>query len=132
MKLVDTDGKGVDGLSRNGVLANGKEYELDVIVWASGFVSPSVGTAASKAGIELTGRGGQRLEDKFQKNGVSTLHGVTSRGFPNLFWQGALQATGMFQLFERFKAAADHSLHSQSESDVSLGGPQHTCRIHYR
>lgn len=92
--LVDTDGKGIDGLSRNGITAGGKEYELDVIVWASGFVSPAVGTAASKAGIELTGRQGKRLEDKFQEQGVSTLHGVISRGFPGLFWPGPLQAGG--------------------------------------
>lgn len=95
MKLIDTDGKGIDRIWRNGVVAGGQEYELDVIVWASGFVSPAVGTPASKAAIYLTGKGGQRLEDKFRKYGVSTLHGVISRGFPNLFWPGPPQAGGM-------------------------------------
>lgn len=33
VELVDTDGKGLDGITRNGIQAGDKEYEVDVIIW---------------------------------------------------------------------------------------------------
>ncbi len=80
--LVDTEGKGVDRITEKGIVANGVEYELDCIVFATGF---EVGTdLARRNGHEVIGRGGQTLSGKW-KNGVSSLHGLTTRGFPNLF-----------------------------------------------
>lgn len=35
MKLVDTDGKGVERITTNGVVAGGVEYEVDCIVMVS-------------------------------------------------------------------------------------------------
>ncbi|KAK4504033.1 hypothetical protein PRZ48_004948 [Zasmidium cellare] len=122
VKLVDTDGKGIDGLSRNGVVAHGREYELDVIVWASGFVSPAVGTPASKAGIELTGKGGRLLEDEVRENGVSTLHGVVSRGFPNLFWPGGLQAAASPNQMFLLETLSAHVAYMVSEATKRTGG----------
>ena len=80
--LIDTDGKGVDRITEKGIVANGVEYELDCIVYATGF---EVGTSyARRAGYELHGRDGQTLTEKWA-DGVSTLHGLYSRGFPNVF-----------------------------------------------
>jgi cyclohexanone monooxygenase len=80
--LIDTDGKGVERITEKGVVANGVEYELDCIVYATGF---EVGTTyARRAGYEVYGRDGLSLTDKWAQ-GVSTLHGLYSRGFPNLF-----------------------------------------------
>ncbi len=80
--LVDTDGKGVDRITEKGIVANGVEYELDCIVYATGF---EVGTSyARRAGYEVHGRDGQTLTEKWA-DGVSTLHGLYSRGFPNVF-----------------------------------------------
>ena len=78
--LVDTQGKGVERITEKGIVANGVEYELDCIVYATGF---EVGTAfTQRSGYELHGRDGLTLTQKW-KDGVSTLHGLFSRGFPN-------------------------------------------------
>ena len=80
--LVDTQGKGVDRITEKGVVANGVEYELDCLIYATGF---EVGTSYTRrSGYELHGRDGQTLTQKWE-NGVSTLHGLLSRGFPNCF-----------------------------------------------
>jgi cation diffusion facilitator CzcD-associated flavoprotein CzcO len=86
--LVDTDGKGVDSATAEGFVVGGLEYPLDVIVLSTGYVSPSVGggSPAVRTGIEIYGRGGKSLDDKWKTHGASTLHGVCSNGFPNLFF----------------------------------------------
>ena len=57
--LVDTDGKGVERITRTGVVVAGVEYEVDCIIFASGF---EVGTEFSRAGRQRPGRaGGRRL-----------------------------------------------------------------------
>ena len=80
--LVDTQGRGVERITESGVVANGREYEIDCLVYATGF---EVGTSyARRAGYEIHGRGGISLTEKW-KDGASTLHGILSRGFPNCF-----------------------------------------------
>jgi cation diffusion facilitator CzcD-associated flavoprotein CzcO len=80
--LIDTQGQGVERITETGVVANGVEYELDCLIYATGF---EVGTAFTRrSGYELYGRGGQSLSEKWA-DGVSTLHGLTTRGFPNVF-----------------------------------------------
>jgi cation diffusion facilitator CzcD-associated flavoprotein CzcO len=87
--LIDTDGKGVDGLTERGVVANGVEYAVDCIVFASGF---EVGTDYTRrAGYDMTGRNGLKLSDKWA-DGVRTLHGVHVNGFPNMFLMSNSQA----------------------------------------
>ncbi|KAF2215974.1 hypothetical protein CERZMDRAFT_34840 [Cercospora zeae-maydis SCOH1-5] len=99
VELVDTDGRGVTRITENGVNFDGKDYEVDVLIWSTGFTSPGIGTAASRAGIELSGRDGKSLDDH-TRSGLSTLHGVTSREFPNLFWPGPQQSgTAPNQIF---------------------------------
>ena len=89
--LVDTDGKGVERITEKGVVAAGEEYELDCIVYATGF---EVGTEyAKRAGYEVVGRGGLTLTDKWS-DGVRTLHGLHIRGFPNLYMMSIAQ-TGL-------------------------------------
>nr|MEA2799336.1 hypothetical protein [Phenylobacterium sp.] len=80
--LIDTQGKGVERITEKGVVANGVEYELDCLIYATGF---EVGTEYTRrSGYELHGRDGLTLSEKW-KDGVSTLHGLHSRGFPNCF-----------------------------------------------
>jgi cation diffusion facilitator CzcD-associated flavoprotein CzcO len=80
--LVDTEGRGVERITEKGVVAGGVEYELDCLIYATGF---EVGTSyARRSGYELHGRGGVSLTEKWAE-GVSTLHGIHSRGFPNCF-----------------------------------------------
>ena len=87
--LVDTAGQGVDCITERGVVANGVEYELDCIIYATGF---EVGTEYSRrAGYEIIGRDGVTLTEKWA-NGASTFHGFHTRGFPNCFIISNLQS----------------------------------------
>ncbi|KAF9701859.1 hypothetical protein EKO04_000368 [Ascochyta lentis] len=87
--LVDTKGQGVDRLTEKGVVANGEEYDLDCLIYATGFELAN--EWSHKTGIEIYGRGGLFITEKW-KDGASTLHGWTSRGFPNCFWVSIVQA----------------------------------------
>jgi cation diffusion facilitator CzcD-associated flavoprotein CzcO len=89
--LVDTGGKGVEFVTERGVIVGDSEYEMDLLIFSTGFRSPAVGSPASKADVSVVGRDSQSLDVKWAE-AVSTLHGVMSRGFPNLFWPGPLQA----------------------------------------
>ena len=80
--LIDTDGQGVERITEKGIVVAGTEYEVDCIIFATGF---EVGTEYTRrAGYDITGRDGQKLSEKWA-NGVETLHGMQSHGFPNCF-----------------------------------------------
>ncbi len=80
--LVDTGGQGVERITERGVVVAGVEYELDCIIYASGF---EVGSAyTERAGYDPVGRDGVRLSD-YWADGMRTLHGIHVNGFPNLF-----------------------------------------------
>ena len=80
--LVDTQGRGVEAITAKGVIANGVEHELDCIIFATGF---EVGTEYTRrAGYDLIGKGGLKLSEKWSE-GIKTLHGLHTQGFPNLF-----------------------------------------------
>jgi len=86
--LVDTDGRGVERLTETGVVANGREYPLDCLIFATGF---EVGTAFTRrAGYDIVGRGGKTLSEHWS-GGLRTLHGLTAHGFPNCFFLGFTQ-----------------------------------------
>ena len=86
-------------MTPNGVHFQGIDFDVDVLIWATGFAGAGVGTVASRAGINVIGSNGQTLVEKFAEQGISTLHGVTSNGFPNFFWQGPQQAAGKSERF---------------------------------
>jgi len=80
--LVDTNGGGVERLTEGGVVANGIEYPVDCLIYATGF---EVGTGYTRrSGFELFGRNGRTLSEKWSK-GVRTFHGFHVAGFPNCF-----------------------------------------------
>jgi cation diffusion facilitator CzcD-associated flavoprotein CzcO len=87
--LVDTHGRGVEHITRRGVVVDGREYELDCLIFATGF---EVGTAYSqRSGYDLVGRGGLTLTQKW-KDGIRTLHGIHIHGFPNCFMMSIAQS----------------------------------------
>jgi cyclohexanone monooxygenase len=89
--LVDTKGRGVECVTEKGVMVDGREYELDCLIYASGF---EVGTDYTRrAGFEIYGRGGQSLTKKWA-DGVRTLHGIHTRGFPNCFFIVSITQSG--------------------------------------
>jgi cyclohexanone monooxygenase len=86
--LVDTMGQGVERVTETGLVYDGVEYEVDCIIFATGF---EVGTAYTRrAGFEIYGREGRTLTDHWKK-GLKTLHGFYSHGFPNCFHMGVTQ-----------------------------------------
>ena len=84
--LVDVSAaKGVEKITPAGVVANGQEYPVDCIIYASGF---EISTAfRRRVGFEITGRDGLSIFD-YYKDGFRTLHGHSSRNFPNWFYIG--------------------------------------------
>jgi cation diffusion facilitator CzcD-associated flavoprotein CzcO len=88
--LVDTLGRGVDEITEKGLVFDGVEYEVDCIIFATGF---EVGTSYTRrAGFEVTGRAGETLTSHWA-NGMKTLHGMAAHGFPNCFHMGITQNT---------------------------------------
>jgi cyclohexanone monooxygenase len=89
VSLVDTStAQGVERITKNSVIANGVEYEVDCIIFATGF---EVGTAwTRRAGYDIVGRDGVHLSD-YWASGMKTLHGFSSHGFPNCFLMGLSQ-----------------------------------------
>lgn len=89
VSLIDTQGKGVERITREGVIVAGKEYKLDCLIFATGF---EVGTSyARRAGYQIRGSGGRTLEEKWATGG-KTLHGMTVNGFPNCFIFSVIQS----------------------------------------
>src|SRR5690606_660609 len=71
--LVDTDGKGVERITERGVVVAGVEYEVDCIIYASGF---EVGTDyTARTGFDAVGRGGLKLSEAWAE-GMRTFHGM--------------------------------------------------------
>ncbi|RMB84071.1 NAD(P)/FAD-dependent oxidoreductase [Streptomyces shenzhenensis] len=89
--LVDTaDTHGIERMTERGVVVGDTEYELDCLVFATGF---SVGVSGIHSGrLPVRGRQGVKLQDAWRERGPRTLHGFTSNGFPNLIQLGGTQS----------------------------------------
>ena len=104
--LVDvSESKGVDRITPTGLVANGVEYPVDCIIHASGF---EISTAfRRRIGFEIFGREGLSLYD-YYKDGFRTLHGHSSRGFPNWFYIGVGQNGLSVNMTAMFDDQAQH------------------------
>ena len=89
VELVDTAPSGVTRINARGVVHDGQEYPLDVLIYATGF--QWMGTGAFNM---IKGRDGRTLRDKWQTEGVKTFLGLHSQGFPNLFIMSGPQGGG--------------------------------------
>ena len=115
--LVDTDGKGVERIDETGLVANGKHYEVDCIIYASGFEFGA--NFQLKTGFDLKGRGGEMLSEHWA-NGLRTLHGMHIHGFPNAFMVQMNQAANMVSniphnIVDHAKTIAQVVSHAESE-----------------
>ena len=87
--LVDTQGHGVERITETSVIANGVEYPVDCLIYATGF---EVGTGFTRrSGFELYGRGGRSLSQHWA-NGIRTYQGFHVNGFPNCFIMSTMQS----------------------------------------
>jgi cation diffusion facilitator CzcD-associated flavoprotein CzcO len=111
--LVDTHGKGVEALTKTGVVANGREYPLDCLIFATGF---EVGTSYTRrAGYDIVGRGGTTLSEHWA-DGLRTLHGLTTSGFPNCFFLGFTQTAITISVPQALNEQARHVTHLVTEA----------------
>ena len=86
--LVDTQGRGVEQISAHAIHFDGRAYEVDCIIYATGYeAAVSPGRAGA---FQIRGRNGKTLEDHWAKR-VRTVHGISSLGFPNLFVIGGIR-----------------------------------------
>jgi len=102
--LVDTMGQGISEVVPSGVIVDGQLFELDCLVYSTGF---EAGTSfTDQSGYDIVGRAGIRLSDKWA-DGFRTLHGLFSHGFPNCFFTGLTQTA----------IAVNYNLLAQEQSD---------------
>jgi cation diffusion facilitator CzcD-associated flavoprotein CzcO len=87
--LVDTQGKGVERITPQGVVVAGKEYPLDLLIYATGF--DFMTEYSRESGVEVIGPGGQPL-DQHWSTGARTLYGLQTHGFPNFFLMSLIQS----------------------------------------
>ncbi|HWD54186.1 MAG TPA: NAD(P)/FAD-dependent oxidoreductase [Acidimicrobiales bacterium] len=107
VELIDTDGRGVDRVTANGVVAAGREYEVDCIIFATGF---EVGTDYTRrAGYDVVGSKGTLSE--YWKDGMRSVHGMHVHGFPNMFVVGHTQGGFTVNYPHLLDEASRHACH---------------------
>ncbi len=102
--LVDTAPRGVQRINERGVVHDGKEYPLDVLIYATGFQWMATSTFNM-----ITGREGVSLKEKWEQQGTKTYLGIHSHGFPNLFIvSGPQGGGGSFNFTDAIDQHADY------------------------
>ena len=80
VELVDIKKSPIERITATGLIANGRAFEFDSIVFATGF-DAMTGTLFN---VDIRGRGDQALKDKWYA-GPRTYLGLMSEAFPNMF-----------------------------------------------
>ncbi|MDD9929231.1 MAG: NAD(P)/FAD-dependent oxidoreductase, partial [Rhodospirillaceae bacterium] len=80
VELVDIKNSPIERITATGLIANGRAFEFDSIVFATGF-DAMTGTLFN---VDIRGRGDQALKDKWYA-GPRTYLGLMSEAFPNMF-----------------------------------------------
>lgn len=78
--LVDVSETPLERITTKGIKTTAEEYELDVIIYATGFDA----ITGAYDHIQIEGTGGRKLSDEW-KDGPSTFLGVLIHGYPNFF-----------------------------------------------
>ncbi|KAM5350330.1 hypothetical protein ACJ41O_006835 [Fusarium nematophilum] len=125
VRLVNTDGKGLDRLTETGVVACGKEYEVDVLIFSTGFNTYTSGSPAKRAEMAITGRGSYSMDQKWE-DGVGTLHGLFTRDFPNLMMLGITQSGASPNFLYSSDCMARHAAYILSKATK---GTRESCKV---
>jgi cation diffusion facilitator CzcD-associated flavoprotein CzcO len=87
--LVDVAPLGVQQIDERGVVHDGVQYDLDVLIYATGFDFMSRQTLGHVRGID-----GRTIAEKWEEEGTRTFLGLHTAGFPNLLIVAGPQGTG--------------------------------------
>lgn len=127
--LIDTKGRGLDRITESGIVLEGREYEVDCIIYASGFevAAPPDRTA----GFDMHGVGGISLSDYWAK-GRKSLHGMLVHNFPNMGVISGLKQAGITwsitfmnrRQAEHFAALVRRNLDAGTNFDVTAEAEQ--------
>ena len=100
--LVDTRGQGITEITPDGPVFDGQAYPLDLLIYATGF-------EVQKTGIynEIRGKDGREINETYA-DGIRTLFGVHTHGYPNFFIMGGYQASFQFNLTFMLQTQGDH------------------------
>jgi cation diffusion facilitator CzcD-associated flavoprotein CzcO len=115
VKLIDvSDTKGVERMTEKGFVADGVEYEIDCMIFASGFEVTS--DLDRRWGIDkFEGRGGKSIYQHWSQ-GPKSLHGIMTHGFPNQFFVGFIQGALNASTTEQFSSQGHHIAYVISEA----------------
>jgi len=102
VRLVDTQGKGISEIRAEGPVFEGQVYPVDLLILATGFEVQQTGIYN-----QIRGVGGLDLEDKY-RDGIRTVLGIHTHGYPNLFIMGGYQASFRFNLTDVLQRQGDH------------------------
>ena len=107
VELIDvSDSKGVEAITKKGLIANGVEYEVDCIIFASGFEVTT--DMKRRIGIPvLNGVDGKSLYDHWA-DGFRTLHGFMASGFPNMYFTGFIQGGSTSNVSHMYEEQTSH------------------------
>lgn len=107
VSLIDvSESQGVERLTETGFVANGVEYPVDCILFASGYEVTS--DLDRRWGFDVfEGRNGLSMYQNW-KGSYKTFHGVMTHGFPNLFVIGLNQGGLNSSLTVNFEEQAQH------------------------
>ncbi len=113
--LVDvSQAKGIEAITPAGIIANGTEFEVDCIIYASGFETTT--DLRRRYGIDIVeGRGGLSLYDHWGQ-GFRTLHGMSVHNFPGMFFTGYLQGGVSGSITQMYDQQARHIAHIVGEA----------------
>lgn len=115
--LIDVSGtQGVEGMTETGFIANGQEYEIDCIIFASGYEVTS--ELSRRWGIPvIEGTDGLSLYRNWE-DGFKTFHGITAHGFPNMFFTGFIQSALNSSTTEQMSRHAYHLAHIVAQAQM--------------
>jgi cyclohexanone monooxygenase len=120
--LVDTAPLGVSQINANGVVHDGVEYPLDVLIYATGFQWMATGLFNT-----TVGRDGRTIKETWDAEGTKTFLGIHAKGFPNLFIvTGPQGGGGSFNFTDAIDAHGDYvvwmlsTLRDQGEDIVDV------------
>jgi cation diffusion facilitator CzcD-associated flavoprotein CzcO len=133
VELVDVSNtRGLERMTEHGFVANGKEYPVDCVIFASGFEVSS--DLDRRWGIDvIEGRNGISIYDHWAR-GPRTLHGTMAHSFPNQFYtgyiQGGLNASVTEQLSKQTYHIA-HVIHETLKRGASVVEPSQEAQDAY-